>query len=205
MCMRRKLFLLFLILFVVILVLVGGRFATRRPGKQTASAPAPAARFFCPVPKQYCKTGKVLTLEGQYAGVGYVLPPGTGLYSVFGGGLRPGWAVSPDGREPLIILENKKLKIEAVYRITGPSFTRYNVARQGEKIAEAQEALLAGSGFNIGWLSSSEIGQKPTLARLLVLCYTRCIIHRRTVFLLAQVEAPAVRRAWFTPACACAD
>ena len=33
--------------------------------------------------------------------------------------------------------------MEAVYRITGPSFTRYDVARQGEKIAEAQEASLA--------------------------------------------------------------
>ena len=71
------------------------------------------------------------------------MPAGAGLYAVFGGGLRPGWAVSSTSREPLIILENKKLKLEAVYRVTGPSFTRYDVARQGEKIAEAQEASLA--------------------------------------------------------------
>lgn len=119
MCMRRILLLLFLVLFVVILVLVGGRFATRQPGKQTAPAPNPPARFFCPVDKQYCKTGKVVTSKGQYAGVGYVLPPGAGLYVVFGRGFaaRVGSVVCQP--ESLIILENKKLKIEAVYRITG--------------------------------------------------------------------------------------
>ena len=164
MCMRRKLFLLFLILLVVILVLVGGRFATRRPGKQTTFVPNSPTRFFCPVPKQYCKTGTVLTLEGQYAGVGYALPPGSGLYAVFGGGLRPGWAVSSAGRESLIILENKKLKMEAVYRMTGPSFTRYNVAGAGEKIAEAQEARLAESGFNIViYIRRTDAKSKPVM------------------------------------------
>ena len=163
--MRRILLLLFLVLFVVILVLVGGRFATRQPGKQTAPAPNPPARFFCPVDKQYCKTGKVVTSKGQYAGVGYVLPPGAGLYAVFGGGLRPGWAVSSASRESLIILENKKLKIEAVYRITGQSFTRYDVARQGEKIAEAQEASLAGSDFNIViYIRRTDAKNKPVVS-----------------------------------------
>ena len=83
---------------------------------------------------------------------------------MFGGGLRPGWAVSSAGREPLIILENKKLKMEAVYRITGPSFTRYDVTKQGEKIAEAQEALLAGSDFNIViYLRRTNAKSKPVV------------------------------------------
>ncbi|MBK9093050.1 MAG: hypothetical protein IPM84_09755 [Anaerolineae bacterium] len=164
MYMRRKLLLLFLALSVVVLVFTVVLLTTRRPGKQTASTPTPATRFFCPVSKQYCKTGKVVTLEGQYAGVGYALPVGAGLFAVFGGGLRPGWAVSSASREPLIILENKKLKLEAVYRITGQSFTRYDVARQGEKIAEAQEARLVGSGFNIViYLRRTDAKSKPVM------------------------------------------
>ncbi|MFZ1708257.1 MAG: hypothetical protein WAW20_06620 [Anaerolineae bacterium] len=62
-------------------------------------------------------------------------------------------------------MENKKMKMEAVYRITGPSFTRYDVARQGEKIAEAQEASLAGSDFNIViYIRRTDAKNKPVVS-----------------------------------------
>ena len=162
--MRRTLLLLFIALFSVVVILFGAYLAVQRKSKRTSSAPVSSTRFICPVPKEYCQQGKIITVKGQYAGVGYAVPPGATLYAVFAGGLRPGWAVSSTSREPLIILENKKMKMEAVYRITGPSFTRYNVAGAGEKIAEAQEARLIGSDFNIViYIRRTDAKSKPVM------------------------------------------
>ncbi len=90
-----------------------------------------------------------MKVKGQYAGVGYTLPPGKELYALFSGGLRPGWAASSIGRKPLIILENKEKQMEAVYKITGQDFIQYEAVKQGGKIAEAREGNIDPSGVNV--------------------------------------------------------
>ena len=149
MCMRRTLLLLFIALFSVVVILFGAYLAVQRKSKRTSSAPVSLTRFICPVAKEYCQQGKIITVKGQYAGVGYTLPPGAELYAVFSGGLRPGWVASSNGRKPLIFLENKSQQIEAVYQVTGPDFTQYEAVAQGRKIAEAKEGNIDQSGVNL--------------------------------------------------------
>ena len=99
--------------------------------------------------KKYCTKGKIITVKGQFVGIGYSVPVGAPIYAVYSGGLRPGWIASSNGRKPLIVLENKEKQMEAVYQITGPDFTQYEAVAQGRKIAEAKEGNIDQSGVNM--------------------------------------------------------
>ena len=132
--MKRILFVGIFLLIIVNILLSFVYFASRRTAKQNPSQAASLPLLLCPVPKEYCAKGKIITVKGQFVGIGYSVPAGTPLYAIFSGGLRPGWVASSNGRKPLIMLENKEKQTEAVYQITGQDFTRYDAVKQGGKI-----------------------------------------------------------------------
>ncbi len=41
--------------------------------------------FVCPVPAEYCDSGKIITSKGNYLGIGYQLPEGTPIIAIFAG------------------------------------------------------------------------------------------------------------------------
>lgn len=141
--MKNIILLFFLTLFIIVILLF---FVYT---KQNSSVSFSLPQLVCPVPKEYCTKGKIIKVKGQFAGIGYSVPVGVSIHAIFNGGLRPGWAASSNGRKPLIFLENKSQQIEAVYQITGQDFTQYEVAKQGEKIAEAKGGNIDPSGVNL--------------------------------------------------------
>jgi hypothetical protein len=146
--MKRILFILLLTLFLIVIFLFLAYltyFSLQKNSLVALSLP----HLVCPVPKEYCAQGKIIKVKDQFVGIGYTIPADTPLFAVFSGGLRPGWVASSNGRKPLIMLENKEKKMEAVYQITGKDFTLYEVVTQGGKIAEAREGRIDQSGLNL--------------------------------------------------------
>ncbi|MBK7200961.1 hypothetical protein [Candidatus Amarolinea dominans] len=138
-----------LLLIIVTVLLFFVYFASRQTVKQNPLQATALPLLQCPVSKEYCTKGKIITVKGQFVGIGYSVPVGAPIYAVFSGGLRPGWIASSNGRKPLIILENKEKQTEAVYQITGQDFTRYNAVKQGGKIGEAREGNIDQFGVNL--------------------------------------------------------
>lgn len=108
--------------------------------------------FVCPVPRKYCRKGKVIKSDGHYLGVGYQVPVGTPILAVFNGQTR-------GGRIKFSLPENKDrfstilLKgggdLEASYILTGSDYQGIANFIQGEEIDHTREGEITSFGVNL--------------------------------------------------------
>ena len=85
--MNRWLAAVFVILLVVNVSLAAYYFYLR-PTSQRQAEEMKKTSFFCPVPKEYCSLGRRIELEGEYLGVGYLVPSGTPILAVLPGQVK---------------------------------------------------------------------------------------------------------------------
>jgi len=72
------------VLLVVDLVMVGYFFwlrSSRNKSEETKT-------FLCPVPAEYCDSGRIIEIDGAYVGVGYQVPEGTPILAALPGQVK---------------------------------------------------------------------------------------------------------------------
>lgn len=107
----KKIFVVLPIALIVLNIALGGYYLYLQYFKKQP--------YSCPVPKEYCKKGKVITIKGKYYGIGYNLPQNTSLYSMFDGQLNTSYITFSQelggGTYQGITIVNDNSKETAVY------------------------------------------------------------------------------------------
>lgn len=107
----------------------------------------------CPVPKEYCKQGKIIEYNGIYFGVGYRVPAGTPVLAVIGGQIQ-GSGVSyteelGGGRFPGLMLTDYSNGQRVSYILTGEGYSVLADVSQSEEIVKSREGNIANFEVNL--------------------------------------------------------
>ncbi|MBC7264884.1 MAG: hypothetical protein H5T64_11100 [Chloroflexi bacterium] len=132
-----------LVLISSIIVLIGFNFALSRYGafwqkpqpKISPSPPELSKEDFiigCPVPQDYCQSGKEVYWEGKLVGLEFILPEGTPLLAAFTGEPNRGAGKSEDGTPFEAISLTSREGYKAVYFFQGETETLPFAVRKGE-------------------------------------------------------------------------
>jgi len=109
-------------------------------------------KFVCPVPKEYCKTAKVIEIEGRYFGLGYKVPEGTPIYAVRNGFLDKGFfGLNPKyggGNYPVLLLETGNDEAIDYIHTGSESQLKVDVAGGGQ-IGVAGKSDISNLGVNV--------------------------------------------------------
>lgn len=153
--MKRPLVLIFLVLLLVNGLLAFYYFFRLRPSqdRQIREDIKKEVSFLCPVPVEYCESGRVVEIDGAYLGVGYQVPEGTPILAVLSGQVKGSGVTyrqsAGGGRYPGLILTDLANDIVVHYVLTGEDFSELINVDKGEQILLAREGKIANFGVNL--------------------------------------------------------
>lgn len=150
-----KIVLLVLISFIIILL--GFNFALSRYGAfwrkpQPKISPPPLEfpketefAIGCPVPQEYCQAGRNFIWEGKSIGVGFMIPEGTPLLSVFDGEINQGAGTNVEGVSSKILFLTSRDGYRAVYFFLGQVEKLIFAVRKGDVLGRVSNELISPS------------------------------------------------------------
>jgi len=148
--MKRPLILVPLALLVINICLFGYYFFFLR---SVGGRKIEGQTLFCPVPKEYCASGKVIRIKGNYVGVGYQVPEGTPILAVLSGQVKGSGVTYRQnvggGRYPGLSLTNFDSGLKVYYVLTGEDFLGLVNVDKGEQILSARKGEIANFKVNL--------------------------------------------------------
>lgn len=150
---NRVFVILSVLLVIVISVEVFNLFSLRsQKNKASNNSTSFPNTYNCPVPKDYCRQGRIIKVEGQIMGIGFQLPKNTPIYPVFKGSIRTGGTVYlkklGGERFPTLTIVDEVNQREVVYTFTGKDYLSTDKIA-GETILQAREGQIANFGVNL--------------------------------------------------------
>lgn len=153
--MKRPLVLILLVLLLVNGLLAFYYFFRLRPSqdRQIREDIKKEVSFLCPVPVEYCDSGRVVEIDGAYLGVGYQVPEGTPVLAVISGratNYGKNYLPSVGGGHYSgikLVGNDSNLTIDYV-RVSDP-FTILADYDQGEEIITVKAGEIANFGVNL--------------------------------------------------------
>lgn len=149
------------VLISLIIVLVGFNLTLSRYGafwqkpQPGISSPSPEPSkqveftIGCPVPQEYCQSGKEVYWEGELIGLEFILPKGTPLLAAFTGEPKQGRGIWEDGTKLKVISLTAQGGYRALYFFQGEAETLPFALRKGEVLARVRdEPISATKGVN---------------------------------------------------------
>lgn len=137
-----KRYLLFILLLLVILnISLVGYYLWKKSSEQV---------FFCPVPREYCKKGKLIEIEGRYFGIGFDVPAGTPILAAISG-LTSGGRVSLKDRGifPTLTIKDKESGYAVNYIITEDDYLDFSPVSVREEVCLARKGTVGEWGVNL--------------------------------------------------------
>lgn len=142
---KRSIIILVLILIVTILILVVYLFF---PFQKISLF----IKYPCPVPKKYCRLGKIIRIERNYIGIGYRLPENTSMLAIVDGASRGGRLnFNPKYGEgtysTIVISQNGSTEVDYIY--SGKDFQNFGKVAVGEEIGKTTEGAISDFDVNL--------------------------------------------------------
>jgi hypothetical protein len=151
----RIILILFFVFVFANIALLAVYFHISQPPTTKLSTNSPPAgnSFTCPVPKQYCRSGKAMIYDGRELGVGYRLPAQTPIYAVKAGAVYLGgstYSKKLGGKTyPRLSIFNSRENIVIDYVFTGKEPEAQTTVKAGDELLKIDKGEVAKFGVNL--------------------------------------------------------
>lgn len=124
--------------------------------------------FLCPLPKEYCSSGKVIKFDNHYFGIGYKVPAEVPIRAIVSGQVKGGRVTYSSklgsGKFPTILINSTNKAYEITYVLTGGDYQNLVDVKAGETLDKTREGEIAKFGVNLlVIIDTFKNGQSETL------------------------------------------